>query len=116
MRSAGPVWNISRFPKPRQAEEIRWEEDALPYTDPANSCALMEASTDWVQFVLDQPMAADPGSTFVYNSGATQLLSQILKKATGMHADEYAAEYLFKPLGISNFYWKHTPAGHADTG
>ena len=94
---------------------IQWEEDSLPYTDPANSCALMEASTDWVQFVLDQPMATDPGSTFLYNSGGTQLLSQILRKATGMHADEYAAEYLFKPLGISNFFWKRTPTGHPDT-
>jgi CubicO group peptidase (beta-lactamase class C family) len=93
---------------------IEWEEVALAYTDPANSCARMEASPDWVQFVLDQPMASDPGSTFVYNSGATQLLSQILKKATGMHADAYAAEYLFKPLGISNFYWKRTSTGHAD--
>src|SRR5262249_44989793 len=88
---------------------------ALPYTDLANSGALMEASTDWVQFVLDQRMAVDPGTTFVYNSGATQILSQVLKKATGMHADWYAAEHLFKPLGITNFYWKLTPTGHADT-
>jgi CubicO group peptidase (beta-lactamase class C family) len=94
---------------------IQWEEVALPYTDPANSCALMEASKDWTQFVLDQPMAADPGGAFVYNSGATQLLSHVLKKATGIHADAYAAEHLFKPLGISNFYWKRTPTGHADT-
>jgi CubicO group peptidase (beta-lactamase class C family) len=94
---------------------IQWEEVALPYSDPANTCALMEASTDWAQFVLDQPMATEPGHTFVYNSGATQLLSQVLKKATGMHADAYAAEYLFKPLGISDFHWKHTPTGHADT-
>ena len=38
---------------------IRWDEDTVPYTDPANSCAAMEASDDWVQFVLDQPMADD---------------------------------------------------------
>src|SRR5262249_29708238 len=77
---------------------IEWEEVALPYTDMANNGALMGASTDWVQFVLDQRMAVDPGTTFVYNSGATQILSQVLKKATGMHADSYAAEHLFKPL------------------
>lgn len=94
---------------------IEWDEDTIPYTDPANSCARMEASGDWVQFVLDQPMAGEPGGAFVYNSGVTQLLSQVLKRATGMHADAYAAEYLFKPLGISSFYWKHTPTGHPDT-
>lgn len=94
---------------------IRWDEDSVPYTDPANSCARMERSADWVQFVLDQPMAAEPGGVFVYNSGVTQLLSQVLKKATGKHADEYAAEHLFRPLGITSFYWKHTPTGHPDT-
>jgi CubicO group peptidase (beta-lactamase class C family) len=94
---------------------IKWEEDALPYTDPNNSCAQMEAAQDWVQFVLDQPQVAEPGATFVYNSGATQLLSQVLKHATGMHVDEYAQAHLFRPLGISSYYWKHTPTGHADT-
>jgi CubicO group peptidase (beta-lactamase class C family) len=94
---------------------IRWDESTVPYTDSANSCARMEASKDWVQFVLDQPMAAEPGSTFVYSSGVTELLAQVLKKATGKHADAYAAEHLFGPLGISRFYWKHTPTGHPDT-
>jgi len=94
---------------------IRWDESTVSYTDPANSCASMEASADWVQFVLSQPIAAEPGTVFVYNSGVTELLAQILKKATGKHADEYAREYLFGPLGIKSFYWKHTPTGHPDT-
>ncbi len=94
---------------------IRWDETTIDYTDPANSCARMEASRDWIQFVLDQPMAAEPGSTFVYSSGVTELLSEVLRKATGKHADAYAAEHLFGPLGIERFYWKKTPSGHPDT-
>lgn len=94
---------------------IQWDESTVPYTGPANSCARMEASKDWVQFVLDQPMAAEPGGVFVYSSGVTELLAQVLKKATGKHADAYAAEHLFGPLRISRFYWKHTPTGHPDT-
>lgn len=94
---------------------IKWDEDTVPYTDPANSCAAMEASKDWVQFVLAQPMADPPGARFVYSSGVTELLAQVLKKATGRHADEYAAEHLFAPLGVKSFYWKHTPSGHPDT-
>ena len=39
----------------------------------------MEKSGDWVPYVLDRPMAADPGTTFVYNSGATELLAEIFK-------------------------------------
>ena len=38
---------------------IKWDESTVTYTDPANSCAGMEKSEDWIQFVLDQPMAAD---------------------------------------------------------
>jgi CubicO group peptidase (beta-lactamase class C family) len=94
---------------------IRWDEDTVPYTDPANSCAAMEASKDWVQFVLAQPMADEPGTHFVYSSGVTELLAQVLKKATGQHADEYAAAHLFPPLGIKSSYWKRTPTSHPDT-
>lgn len=94
---------------------IKWDESTVTYTDPANSCAGMEKSDDWIQFVLDQPMADTPGTRFVYNSGATELLSQLLKKATGKQADEYAAEHLFAPLGITTTYWKRTPKGLSDT-
>ena len=93
---------------------IRWDETTVDYTDPANSCARMEASKDWVQFVLDQPMAADPGTTFVYSSGVTELFAEIIRKATGKQADADTAEHLFRPLGITRFYCKKTPTGHPD--
>ena len=94
---------------------FRWDESSISYTDPANSCALMEASEDWIQFVLDQPMAEEPGAVWVYNSGVTELLSFLLKKTTGKEADDYAAEHLFGPLGIQGYFWKRTPKGLADT-
>jgi CubicO group peptidase (beta-lactamase class C family) len=93
---------------------IRWDEESTEYTDPANNCAVMESEEDWVRYVLEQPMAEDPGKVFVYNSGATQLLSYLIRKVTGKQADDYAKEHLFTPLGI-DFYWKRTPKGLADT-
>jgi CubicO group peptidase (beta-lactamase class C family) len=94
---------------------IRWDEFTATYTDLKNNCAQMEASADWVQYVLDQPMATEPGTAFVYNSGATELLSYLLRKATGKDVADYAREHLFGPLGIRSFAWKHTPRGLADT-
>ncbi len=94
---------------------IEWDETTVDYTDPKNSCAAMEGSENWVQFVLDQKMAADPGKGFVYNSGVTELLGQVLKNATGKDPDEYAREHLFGPLGIEGWYWKKTPTGLSDT-
>ena len=92
---------------------LQWNEE-VAYDDPKNSADIMEGSHDWVQYVIDQPMADEPGKKFVYNSGATILLAQIFKKVTGKNIDEYAAEHLFKPLGI-HYYWKHSPTGLPDT-
>jgi len=93
---------------------IEWDEESFEYTDPRNTCAVMEGSDDWVAYVLNRPMAATPGEKFVYNSGVTMLLSHILLRATGKHVDAYASEHLFGPLGIENFYWKRTPTGLID--
>ncbi|MGE5414034.1 MAG: serine hydrolase domain-containing protein [Syntrophomonadaceae bacterium] len=93
---------------------IRWDEESTDYTDPRNNCAAMEGKDDWVRYVLEQPMEEEPGRKFVYDSGATQLLSYLIFKSTGKQADDYAKDQLFGPLGIS-FYWKRTPKGLADT-
>jgi len=61
---------------------------------------------DSLQFILDQPMAAEPGSTFVYTSGASHLLSAMISGTTGLSAFEFARENLFKPLGIQNVSWQ----------
>ena len=60
-------------------------------------------------------MDADPGTKWAYNSGGSQLLSGIVRTATGRHIDEYASERLFRPIGIEDFHWKKTPTGHPDT-
>ena len=93
---------------------FNWNEN-LPYSDPANDGTGMEASFDWVKFVIDKPMAYEPGQTFAYNSGASQLLSYIFRKATGKDIEEYAAQNLFAPLGINDYFWKRTPTGLPDT-
>lgn len=91
-----------------------WDEE-LPYYDPRNTCSLMEASFDWVQFTIDRKMAREPGTVFNYSSGETQLLAHIFRAATGRDIEEYAAEYLFAPLGIERYFWKRSPSGPIDT-
>jgi CubicO group peptidase (beta-lactamase class C family) len=71
----------------------------------------MERSPDWQQFVLDQPMAAAPGTIFDYDSGNSHLLSAILTKVTGKSALDYARETLFGPLGIDDVLWRSDPQG-----
>jgi CubicO group peptidase (beta-lactamase class C family) len=81
---------------------------------PAPEEMYMEASENWVQFMLGQPMAARPGSTFEYCNGATHLVSAILQNATGMSAREYANQVLFDPIGIGPIpedRWPSDPQG-----
>ena len=94
---------------------IKWDEFSYAYTDPLNDAATMENSHDWVEYILSLPMEYQPGSKFVYNSGITILLSNVLQEATKMQVEKYAEKYLFGPLGIQNYYWKKTPTGLTDT-
>lgn len=91
-----------------------WNEN-LPYVDPNNAAVGMEASYDWLKFIIDRPMAREPGAQFNYSSGESQLLSHIFRRATGIDIEEYAARHLFAPLGIERWFWKRTPAGLVDT-
>jgi CubicO group peptidase (beta-lactamase class C family) len=57
------------------------------------------------QFVLAQPVAAQPGEVFNYNTGTADLLGIILRKVSGKRLDEFAKETLFDPLGIEDWDW-----------
>lgn len=93
---------------------IEWHESDRPL-DETNTTLQLERSPDWIRFTLAQPMDAEPGTKWVYNSGGSELMSEIIRSATGIHADEYAQRYLFTPLGITSFHWKRTPTRHPDT-
>ncbi|MGD0094576.1 MAG: serine hydrolase [Planctomycetota bacterium] len=66
---------------------------------------------NWVQAVLSRPVAFEPGTHFVYNSGATFMLSAIVQKATGQTLLEYLNPRLFRPLGIEDAEWELNPQG-----
>jgi CubicO group peptidase (beta-lactamase class C family) len=70
----------------------------------------------WDKFYLDRPMIHAPGTEFLYDSGGTILISSMLKNRTGMHADEYAGRFLFKPLEIEKTFWFKNEEGHPHTG
>jgi CubicO group peptidase (beta-lactamase class C family) len=73
-------------------------------------------SPDWVQYILDRPMAHAPGETFYYNSGGSHLLSAVITKLTGKSAADYANEKLFGPLGIAPPSWRRDPQGLSTGG
>jgi CubicO group peptidase (beta-lactamase class C family) len=66
---------------------------------------------NWARTILAQPLEFSPGTHYVYNSGATHLLSAIVQRATGERLLDYLGPRLFEPLGISDATWESSPQG-----
>jgi len=92
---------------------IKWHEGE-PYFDPENNCYILESKGNWIEYILSLPMDTLPGTKFVYNSGITVLLGEIIRIKTGMRIDKWAEEKLFKPLDIKGYYWKLSPSEEVD--
>ena len=92
---------------------LEWKENVPYESGTGNDIIQMEQENrDWVQYVLDKPMAAEPGTVWNYNGGSSHLLSAIVQQATAhISAVEFAHKHLFQPLGISNYKWAADPMG-----
>lgn len=66
------------------------------------------------QYVMNKPMAEEPGSVYNYNSGGTHLISIILSRATGMSTEAYCKKHFFDPLRISSYQWDKLEDGVND--
>jgi CubicO group peptidase (beta-lactamase class C family) len=89
---------------------IAWDE-SLPYSNPANSERPMDDATDPYLYVVQQPMAAEPGKTYNYCGCSAVLLEAILQKTSHQPLDLIAKNFLFDPLGITDVEWSRFPNG-----
>jgi CubicO group peptidase (beta-lactamase class C family) len=82
-----------------------------------DSMSALEATGDdnWARAILSVPVEVIPGTRFVYNTGATYLLSAIVQRLTGQRLLDYLAPRIFAPLGIVGAAWEQCPRG-IDTG
>lgn len=94
---------------------LEWDETSHPYSDPRNDWNAASHSRDPIKYVLEKPVIFDPGSEFNYNGGLTIMLSCLVERVTGKHADVFARQHLFSPLGIKDFRWERLGNGLTDT-
>ena len=66
---------------------------------------------DWIKFVLDFPMVAEPGKLFTYSSGNSHVLAAIIQRSSGEDLYDFATASLFGPLGITDLRWERDPQG-----
>ena len=83
---------------------IDWNEDTA-WMDPYNTGRAMFEAADPYPYILGREVLYEPDAKWQYNTGATELLGAVLKKATGKPLDQFAKEALFDPLHIEDFEW-----------
>lgn len=95
------------------ASGIPWDESSYPYTDSRNDMKAMLDSSDPIRFILSKNLVAAPGTRFIYNSGTTNVLGDIVRRKSGMLLTEFARQHLFNALGISDYLWMRFPRMNA---
>ncbi|QGQ99425.1 class C beta-lactamase-related serine hydrolase [Paenibacillus psychroresistens] len=72
---------------------------------------VQQAEGNWVKGFLSVPVGYTPGTHFLYNTGATYMLSAILQKVSNQTLLEYLEPRLLEPLNIRNATWAVCPRG-----
>lgn len=84
---------------------LDWNEWWVSYGNIGNDLTAVKLTDDWIQYILDKPMADEPGAVMNYNTGASHLLSAIITQAYGNSTEAFALKYLYEPLGINKYSW-----------
>jgi len=66
---------------------------------------------DFKRDFFTSPLEFEPGSRFVYNSGATFMLAAAIRRLTGENPSAYLKTRLLSPLGIGEHHWAKSPDG-----
>jgi len=65
----------------------------------------------WVRAFLGEAPPHKPGTHFLYNNGASYMVSAIIQKVTGQTVLDYLWPRLLEPLGIEGATWSKCPRG-----
>jgi CubicO group peptidase (beta-lactamase class C family) len=79
--------------------------------DPEPRIDLLVNESNWVKSFFSHPIVKQPGTTFLYNSFATYMLSAIVQKSTGESVINFLTPRLFAPLGIEDADWESDTQG-----
>jgi CubicO group peptidase (beta-lactamase class C family) len=79
---------------------------------------MMEAASDRLRYVLERPIAGEPGVKWTYCGGATALLGRLIATGVGQTLLDYSRHVLFDPLGFGPAEWTkaHDGEARADSG
>jgi CubicO group peptidase (beta-lactamase class C family) len=97
------------------ASGFEWRETYEGHPPTTSSVLAMlygEGQPDMAKFVGSLPLRDPPGTTFMYSSGDTMLLSGVLDAALEpTHGKDFARTMLFDPLGMTSAIFERDGAG-----
>jgi CubicO group peptidase (beta-lactamase class C family) len=82
-----------------------WNDEVVPYSDPTNDLVRMFTVADPIGYALSKELYAAPGALFDYCNASTNILGDVVRRATGQRLDHFADTMLFAPLGITTRKW-----------
>ena len=82
-----------------------WEEEEV----------LALVPDDLIRYILERPMKNKPGEEAVYKNSDPIIMGKVISNAVKTDLVNFADQYIFAPLQISNYYWSrhrdNTPYG-----
>jgi CubicO group peptidase (beta-lactamase class C family) len=89
---------------------ISWSDlGTYSYDDPRNDLVRMFNSADPIRYALSKELYTYPGTVFDYCNANTNILGEVVTRATGQRLDLFAQLNLFDPLGIVHLEWQMLP-------
>jgi CubicO group peptidase (beta-lactamase class C family) len=85
-------------------------QTGLDFDNDVHTVELFNSTGSSLEYVLHKPLVFSPGTDWYYGDGNPQLVSGVIQQVAGMSEEEFAAENLFAPLGITSYQWEK----HAD--
>jgi CubicO group peptidase (beta-lactamase class C family) len=87
-----------------------------PVAGSENVMQTQRAQPDWWKFMLDLPMAHEPGARYAYCSGGISLTGAALTHGTGEWLPALFDRIVAKPLQFGRYYWNVMPTGEGYLG
>jgi CubicO group peptidase (beta-lactamase class C family) len=86
---------------------FEWNKNVVLFDRSTHDHMLMMDASDPIEYFLVKPVVHEPGKKWHYNTGGTEILGEVIQEATGLRIDAFAEEYLFGPLGITEYQWNY---------
>jgi len=88
---------------------LEWDDEAYSYFDQRNDMYQLFNSSDPIRYILSKKLIETPGMVHAYRNCNTNLLGEIVRKASEQRLDIFARDYLFSKLGITDYEWQMLP-------